>query len=77
MNTSAVDIFLKSGQAINTNMVDTEVKRLTDDFANFITSDDPANSGGVYNGSGANGAASIFLSFDGVEAIVVHGMQAS
>lgn len=76
MNTSTVDIYLKSGQTLTSNMEDAEVTRLTDDFANFVTSDNPANSGGVYNGNTGGTALSIFLAFDDVAAVVVHGMAA-
>ena len=75
MNTQ-VSIYLKSGATISTQMADAEVQRLTDDFANFVTSDNPDNSGGVYNGATSGAAQSIFLAFDGVEAVVVIGMTA-
>ena len=76
MGRTQVTIHLKSGQTIPTSMDDNEVQRLTNDFANFITSDDPDNSGGVYNGNVNGSSQSIFLAFDSVEAVVVIGMSA-
>lgn len=71
-----VDIHLKNGQVVTTDMEDKEVSRLTEDFANFVTSDNPDNSGGVYNGNANSTTQSIFLSFASVEAVIVNGMAA-
>lgn len=77
MNRAQVDIFLKSGQTVTSSMEEQELRRLTDDFVNFVTSDNPENSGGVYSGMNGTSAQSIFLSFDSVSAIAVNGMSVS
>lgn len=77
MNRAQVDIQLKGGQTISTSMEEPEVRRLSDDFVSFVTSDNPQNSGGVYNGANGNTVQSIFLTFDSVSAIVVNGMNVS